>query len=125
VNSQGRGPAWWELGLLLPLMVVLLEVEAGAPLSELGHTVAVFGTLALLYGLVGVWLWGNRLALTRANDLVGLLRGSREGVVRECSPEHPLQTTPLETGTGRKGNGDRDPGQVVERVFGSVEKEER
>lgn len=129
MNSRDRGPAWWQLNLLVPVMVGLLVLDARAPLSERGHTVAAVGIVLLVYGLVGLWLWANKLALMRANELVALLRESHEKVVREkagreCFLADPLQTMPLETGTGRNDNGDRDPSQAAEAVLAPGEREE-
>lgn len=129
MNSQDRRPAWWQLFLLVPIMVGLLELDARAPLSERGHTAAAVGILVLVWGLVGLWVRANKLALMRANELVALLRESREKVVREnagreCLPAYVPRTMPLETGTGRNDNGDRDPSQAAEAVSAPGEREE-
>lgn len=129
MNSRDRGPAWWQLFLLVPIMVGLLELDARAPLSERGHTAAAVGIVLLVYGLVGLWVRANKVALMRANELVALLRESREKVVREkagreCFLADPLQTIPLETGTDRNGNGDGDPSQAIKPVSSPVETKE-
>jgi hypothetical protein len=99
MDTQDPRPAWWQLLLLLPLMIGLVALEAGAPMSEPAHTAATVGVLGLTYALVGLWVRANRLALTRANHLVTLVRWSQEKAVpgasgEECLLAHPLETMP-------------------------------
>jgi hypothetical protein len=116
MDTQAPCAAWWQLFLLLPLMIGAVVVETKAPLSGSIHTVATVGLLALTYALVGLWVHANRLALTRANHLVTLLRRSHVTVVRggqgeECLPAYPLQARPLQSPQGydRVAEGDQNP----------------
>lgn len=105
MDTQDRSPAWWQLLLLLPVLIGLVVLEARAPLSEPVHTAATVGILVLTYTLVGLWVRANRLALTRANHLVTLVRRSQTKVVRrepgeECLSGHQLQGMPLGSADG-------------------------
>ena len=126
MDTQDRRPAWWQLLLLLPVMIGLVVLEARAPFSEPVHTAATVGILVLGYALVGLWVRANRLALIRANHLVTLVRLSQEKVVRgelgeECLLARPLQAMPLETGKGCNNNEEYSLSQVVSPVPRPVE----
>jgi hypothetical protein len=121
MDTQNSCPAWWQLLLLLPMMIALLVLEARAPLSEPAHTAATVGILALTYALVGLWVWANRLALTQANHLVTLVRRSQAKVVRrepgeECLWAHQLQARPLESAKGCTSMVEPGPSQVISPV---------
>jgi hypothetical protein len=129
MDTQDRGPAWWQLSLLMPVMIVLLVLGARAPLSEAGHQTAAIGTALLLYALLGLWVRANRLPLKRANELVALLREPREKVgreeaCRESPPANTLQTMPLETRIGKNENEDHSPSQAIELVSGPAKTRE-
>jgi hypothetical protein len=126
MDTQDPRPAWRQLLLLLPVMIGLTALEARAPFSEPVHTAATVGILVLTYALVGLWVRANRLALTRANHLVTLVRRSQEKVVREngCGRyplARPLQALPPETRKGCNDNEESGPSQVSSPVRMPVE----
>jgi hypothetical protein len=61
--SQYHRPGWWVLYALVPLLAGLFVVEHRASLSPTGHSLAQVGIVLLIYGLVWLWLWANRLRL--------------------------------------------------------------
>jgi hypothetical protein len=126
MDTQDPRPAWWQLLLLLPAILGVVIVEARTPLSETVHTVATVGILALTYALVGLWVRANRLALTRANHLVTLVRQSQEKRVpgapgEECVLVHPLQAVPSESPQGRDSVTEGDPNPPVATVQTAAE----
>jgi len=126
MDTQDRRPAWWQPLLLLPVMIGLVALEARAPFSEPVHTAATVGILVLTYTLVGLWVRANRLALTRANRVVTLVRQSQEKVVRENGAEtlpfaRLLQAAPLETGRACNNNEEYSPSKVISSVRKPVE----
>jgi hypothetical protein len=58
-----RGPAWWMLYVLVPLMGGLLVVEHRAALSPGWHTAVQISIVLFIYGLAWLWLRANALAL--------------------------------------------------------------
>jgi hypothetical protein len=117
MHSRDGRPAWWQLYLLVPVMIGLLVLQARAPFSELGHEAATIGVLLLVYALIGLWLRANERAL---------LRGPVEKVARREWGQESLQvwvpwTPPPETRMARNGNGDRDPGQAALAVSATME----
>ena len=58
-----RGPAWWLLPALLPLLAGLFVVEQRASLPPGGHTTVQAGIVLFIYGLVWLWLRANSLRL--------------------------------------------------------------
>jgi hypothetical protein len=54
-----RGPAYWPLWALLPLLAGLFVVEQRAPVSPGGHTAVQVGIVLCIYGLVWLWLRAN------------------------------------------------------------------
>jgi hypothetical protein len=58
-----RGPAWWLLYALVPLLAGLLVVEHRAPLSPGWHTGVQVSIVLCMYGLVWLWLRTNTLRL--------------------------------------------------------------
>jgi len=126
MDTQDGRPAWWQLLLLMPVMIGLVALEARAPFSEPVHTAATAGILVLTYALVGLWVRANRLALIRANHVVALARRSQEKVVRENGAEtlplaRLLQAAPLETGRACNNNEEYSPSQVISPVRRPVE----
>jgi hypothetical protein len=66
-----RGPAWWLLYALVPLLAGLFVVEHRASLSPSGHTGAQVGLVLFIYGLVWLWLRGNALRLLWSDQPTG------------------------------------------------------
>jgi hypothetical protein len=58
-----RGPAWWLLYALVPLLAGLCMVEHRAALPPSGHTGVQVGIVLFIYGLVWLWLKANALRL--------------------------------------------------------------
>jgi hypothetical protein len=126
MDAQDLRPAWSQLFLLLPVTIGLVVLEAGAPLSESAHTAATIGLLVLTYALVGLWVRANRLALTRANHLVTLVRRSQGRVVRgepaeECFLASAFQAMPLETRKGCDSTVEPGPSQFLKHVPSPME----
>jgi hypothetical protein len=63
MGHKPRGPTWWLLFALLPLLAGLFLVEHRAPLSPGGHTGVQVGIVLFIYGLVWLWLRVNTLQL--------------------------------------------------------------
>ena len=58
-----RGPAYWPLLALLPLLAGLFVVEQRAPVPPGGHTAMQVGIVLFIYGLVWLWLRAHTLQL--------------------------------------------------------------
>jgi hypothetical protein len=54
-----RGPAWWLLSALVPLLAGLFVVEHRAALPPGWHTAVRVGIALFIYGLVWLWLRAN------------------------------------------------------------------
>jgi len=63
MNTQNRHPRWWQLSLLVPLMLGLLLVDAHMRLLPWEHQVIEVGVVLLMYGALACWLWTNQDAL--------------------------------------------------------------
>ena len=63
MNTQNRHPRWWQLSLLVPLMLGLLLVDAHMRLSAWEHQTIEVGVVLLMYGAMACWLWANQAAL--------------------------------------------------------------
>ncbi len=79
MSSRTLRPKWWQLYLVLPLLLALFIVEHGLNISVLGHQVAQIGIILLIYGFIYVWLKANRRALSH---LDGEQNGGRIVVMR-------------------------------------------
>ncbi|MBI3739803.1 MAG: hypothetical protein HY258_12215 [Chloroflexi bacterium] len=77
MSSKARGPRWWQVYALLPLLVALFLLEMRLPFSEIGHEIAQIGILVIIFGLVHLWLHANASALRRMDMEEGKLRASR------------------------------------------------
>ncbi len=58
-----RGPAYWPLLALLPLLAGLFVVEQRVPVPPGGHTAMQVGIVLFIYGLVWLWLRAHTLQL--------------------------------------------------------------
>jgi hypothetical protein len=65
---QDVRPKWWQLYLLLPLLVGLFMVDFRLNLSARGHQIVQLGILVFVYWLVHLWLKANEAALGRAEN---------------------------------------------------------
>ncbi len=61
--SKPSHPQWWQVYALLPLMIVLLVVEANIPDSLVGHRLLEFGIVLVTFGLMAAWVYANQAAL--------------------------------------------------------------
>jgi hypothetical protein len=66
-NQENR-PKWWQLYLVLPLLIALFVVDSYLNLSELGHQVTQIGILVFVYWLVHLWLNANATALSKMDN---------------------------------------------------------
>lgn len=68
MSSKARGPRWWQLYAMLPLLVGLFLLEMRLPFSETGHEIAQLVVLGIIFGLVHLWLRANASALARSDE---------------------------------------------------------
>ena len=61
--NEKKHPSWWQLYVMLPVLVGLFWPEERAALTETEHVIAELGILALIFGFVQLWLRANRSAL--------------------------------------------------------------
>jgi hypothetical protein len=66
-----RGPAWWLLYALVPLLAGLCVVEHRGSLPPSGHTGVQVGIVLFIYGLVWLWLRANALRLLWSDQPTG------------------------------------------------------
>lgn len=76
-SSKNARPKWWQLYLVLPLLIVLFILEVRLPFSTTEHEIAQLGILAVIYGLVHLWLRANRSAFYKMDIEKEKLRASR------------------------------------------------
>jgi len=63
MSTEKKHPKWWQLYVMLPVLVSLFYPETRATLTETEHIIAEVGLLFLIFGFVQVWLRANRSAL--------------------------------------------------------------
>jgi hypothetical protein len=63
MSTEKKHPKWWQLYVMLPVLVSLFYPETRAALTETGHIIAEVGILFLIFGFVQLWLRANRSAL--------------------------------------------------------------
>ncbi len=56
---ETRKPSWWVLYLIVPVMAGLLVIEHDLVLSLLGHELAQFGIVVIIFGLMALWVRAN------------------------------------------------------------------
>lgn len=61
--ERKRKPNWWLLYLTVPLMIVLLVLEARMPYPLVVHRIAEFAIVLVSFGLMAVWMRANQGAL--------------------------------------------------------------
>jgi hypothetical protein len=64
MSSKDIRPKWWQLYLILPLLIALFAVDTRLKLSTRGHQIIQIGVVLLIYGLVHAWLKANARALS-------------------------------------------------------------
>jgi len=65
--SRDVRPKWWQLYLVMPLLLLLFAMDNRLKLSVRGHQAVQIGIVLLVYGLVRLWLKANSSALTKAD----------------------------------------------------------
>ena len=88
MNSYTARPKWWQIYLIVPLLIVLFLLDARLKLSVRGHQIVQLGILAFIYWLVHVWLNVNAAALSNVNR-----RGIHGTVIIMRAPLHTLVDT--------------------------------
>jgi len=74
MSSEKKHPKWWQVYVMLPLLVGLFLPEMQAALTEPEHVIAELGILALIFGFVHLWLRANRSALMNMDEEAGQWR---------------------------------------------------
>jgi hypothetical protein len=68
MSSSNPHPKWWQLYLLLPLLIALFIVDSRMRLAQRGHIVVQIGILLFVYELVHLWLKANTIALMKMDQ---------------------------------------------------------
>jgi hypothetical protein len=72
VKQQRSHLKWWQIKLLVPLMLGLLVLEKKyLALSLLGHQLMLVAIVIVVYGLMAYWLYLNQAAVRDASDQAG------------------------------------------------------
>lgn len=74
MSSEKKNPKWWQLYVMLPLLVGLFWPEMQARLTETEHIIAQLGILCLIFGCVHVWMRANHSALLHMDEEHGTWR---------------------------------------------------
>jgi hypothetical protein len=69
--TRPRSPRWWQLYIMLPLLVGLYLPEMRLHLSRTEHILAQLGILALIYAYLHIWMRANRRALMGLDEELG------------------------------------------------------
>ena len=75
--TEKKHPSWWQLYVMLPVLVGLFWPEEKAALTETEHVIAELGILFLIFGFVQLWLRANRSALLYLDGEEGRWRSNR------------------------------------------------
>jgi hypothetical protein len=62
-SKRNRGPRWNTLNLIILLALGGLVLEHRLHLTPTGHTIVLILIVAILYGLTGLWVTSNAMAL--------------------------------------------------------------
>ncbi len=68
MSSSNLHPKWWQLYLVLPLLLALFIVDHRLKISTRGHQAVQIGIALLVYGLIHLWLKANSRALRRMDQ---------------------------------------------------------
>jgi hypothetical protein len=63
--SKKTKPKWWQLYLVLPLLIALFTVDHRLKVSTTGHEAVQIGIILLVYLLIHLWLKANTAALAK------------------------------------------------------------
>jgi hypothetical protein len=88
---------WWQLYVMLPLLVGLFWVEIQIPLTPTENVIAQLGILFLIFAFTQLWLRANRSALTDLDEDGGRWRIR----VREIPPVSPRTFDNVEDRTSK------------------------
>ncbi len=66
--SSSSRPKWWQVYLVLPLLIVLFLVDSRLKISSGGHEAVQIGIVLLVYGLIHLWLKTNARALRQMDQ---------------------------------------------------------
>jgi hypothetical protein len=90
-----RKLAWWQLYLLVPIMIALVVIEQMAPVPGVSAQYVDIGIVALIYGLMLLWIHHN-------GGLLEYYYGDKEGSFQD------LEITVYAPSTGNSSEG-HDP----------------
>lgn len=74
MTTGTKHPKWWQVYVMLPLLVSLFLPEMRVRLTETEHIIAQLGILFLIFGFMQLWLRANRSALMDIGDEEGIWR---------------------------------------------------
>jgi hypothetical protein len=66
--QNARGPRWWLLLLLVPLLAGLFYLESRLSLPPTIRHITQVGVIVLIFGLVYQWVNANTAGLLRSTD---------------------------------------------------------
>ena len=66
--SRDIHPKWWQLYIILPLLIVFFAVDSRLKISEHGHQAVQIGIILVFYGLIHLWLRANATALSKLDQ---------------------------------------------------------
>lgn len=69
--GERPGARWWQLYVVLPLLVGLLWLEMQIPFTPTEDIIAQLGILCLIFGFTQLWLHANRSALMHLDEQEG------------------------------------------------------
>jgi hypothetical protein len=64
MNPRTVRPRWWQVYLIVPLLITLFMLDGRLKLSQRGHQIVQLGILVFIYWLVHLWLRANAQALS-------------------------------------------------------------
>ncbi len=90
MSSRTLRPKWWQLYIVVPLLLSLFIVDHQLNLSVLDHQVVQVGIVLLIYGFIHRWLNANRKALSHLDEEQN---GGRITVIRMPFLEIPASSS--------------------------------
>jgi hypothetical protein len=64
MNPRSVRPTWWQVYLIVPLLIALFMLDGRLKLSQRGHQIVQLGILVFIYWLVHLWLVANERNLS-------------------------------------------------------------
>ena len=68
MNTNYARPKWWQVYLILPLLIALFVLDNRLKISAREHQAVQIGIILLVYGLVHLWLKANAAALSNMDQ---------------------------------------------------------